>query len=169
VSHASRADSDGPKSTTFDRDMEVPRIQLPLGAHLQSPPKETRSRKETPSMMTQATATSTNSYSQAVITYARKNPVVSAIPKTMFMNTMSSKHLSNSGETSVPHESRRITDSGTSSDINSVPQKPALIKAVSGSQRTIQPAASVNSEVNGRAGQDVAPRISLGPYNWESV
>ena len=83
VSYISLTNTDGSKSAIFTRDKKKSWIQPPPEAHIQAPHKETRSRKETPSMVTQATCASTNSFSQAVITFAMKSPVVSATARTM--------------------------------------------------------------------------------------
>jgi len=88
VSYISLTNTDGPKSAIFTRDKKKSWIQPPPEAHLQPPHKETRSRKETPSLVTQATCASTNSFSQAVITFAMKSPVVSATARTMATNTI---------------------------------------------------------------------------------
>jgi len=120
ASYLSCTDSDA-KSATFARDKETAQIQPPPEAHLQAPYKETRSRKDTPSLMTQATGTSTTSYSHAVITFASKNPVVSAAPKTMLMNTMSSRYISSEG-TVLPREDRLTTVSGTNASIKRASQ-----------------------------------------------
>ena len=88
VSYISLTKTDDPKSAVFTRDKKKSWIQPPPEAHIQVPHKETRSRKETPSLITQATCASTNSFSQAVITFAMKSPVLSATARTMVMNTI---------------------------------------------------------------------------------
>lgn len=159
MSYASRINGDGPKSTIFTRETKRSWIQPPPEAYVQAPSKETRPRKETPSLITQATATTMNSYSQAVITLARKDPVVSATARTMRMSTMSSKRTPTPVDAVTLHQDRPSFDSGTGASINMVPQrKPTLVRTVNGTQRTIQFAASVSRETIGGAGRDIHPR-----------
>lgn len=154
VSYVPSTDSHGRKSTIITRDKKNSLIQPPPDAYLQAPYKEIRSRKETPSLMTQATGTSTNSYSHAVISIARMNPIVSAPARTLMMNTMSSKHTPSPGGTGIPCEDRP--------GVHSVSQrKPTIVKTIKGAHGTPQSAASASWETDGRAGQDVPPRVNL--------
>ena len=151
VSYVSHTDTNGPKSTTlsttFTRDKERSRIQTPPEVHLQTPHKETRSRKETPSMTTQATCVSTNSYSQAVITFAMKNPVVSATARTVTTSATPSRRTSSPVDTIIPHEDRP--------SIEIMPQqKPTLVRDVNGTQQTTQSAASATRETADGTGQN---------------
>lgn len=131
MSHIPRMDSDGPKSTIFTRETKRSWIQPPPEAYLQAPSKETRSRKETPSLNTQATGTSMNSYSQAVITLARKDPVVSATARTMLMNTVPSRRTPSPVDANILREDRPTFDSGTSASIDTAQQqRPTLVRTV---------------------------------------
>ena len=105
TSYVSHTDGDRPKSSILTREKERSGIQPPPEA-LQAPYKETHSRKETPSLMTQATGTSTNSSTQAVITFARKDPVATATARTLLTSTMSSRHRS-PVDMVTPHEAQR--------------------------------------------------------------
>lgn len=149
-----RTGNDGPKSTIFTRDREKSWIQPPPEAYLQAPPNETRSRKETPSLLTQATGTSTNSYTQAVITFARKSPFVSATPRTLHMNTMSSKDASSPGKPVTLREARPSTDSRTGVSISMVPQRrPNLVTTVNNAQGMTQFVAPADWETTGGTSQ----------------
>lgn len=157
----SPTDSDSPKSTIFARDKKNSWIQPPPEAYLQAPYKETRLRKDTPSLMTQATGTSTGSYSQAVITFARKNPFASATAKTLLMDTISSKNTPSPGEIVYPREDRPSTDSGNKANINmGLQQRPILVRTVDGTREITQFPALASWEVNGDAGRDVPSRAN---------
>lgn len=159
-----KSDSNGPKSDVFARDRETSWIQPPPEAYLQAPHKETRSRKETPSLMTQATGTSTNSYSQAVITFARKNPFASATARTLMMNTMSSRNTPSPEETGSPRGVRPTIDTGIGVTINTVPQRrPTLVRTVNGAQKMTGFVASTSWETTGGTGQDMPPQANFPP------
>lgn len=152
VSYVSHTSTDGPKSTIFTRDKERSYIQPPPEVHLKTPYKE-HSRKETPSLITQATGISTNSYSQAVITFAMKNPVASATARTVATSTMPSRRAPSPVDTVIPHEDRPSID---------IPQqKPVLVTNVNGTQRTTQSTTSAVRETVNRTGQNVPSRVSL--------
>ena len=156
-------DSDGPKSTIFIPDKRNSWIQPPPEVHLQAPYKDPRLRKETPSLMTQATGTSTNSYSP-VITYARKNPFVSATAKTLMMNTMSSKNTPSPREKVFSHGARPGIDSGPKVSINMAPQRmPTLVRATNGTQGVTQFVAPASWETVGEAGQDLPSGVNFSP------
>lgn len=159
--YLSRTNSNGSDSTTFTRKDET-WIQPPPEAYLQVPPNETRSRKETPSLITQATYGSANSYSQAVITFASKSPVVSATATTMVTSATPSRHTPSPVDPVTPHEDRPSTDSGTGINFSMVPQqRPTLIKAVNGVQRTAQSAVLASGNTVDGTGRDVPPRVNL--------
>jgi hypothetical protein len=161
VSYVSSTNNHGRKSTIITRDKKSSLIQPPPDAYLQAPYKEIRSRKETPSLMTQATGTSTNSYSHAVISIARMNPIVSAPARTLMMNTMSSKHTPSPGGTGTPREDCPGVGSGTKFNVDTVSQrKPTIVKTIKGAHGTPQSAASASWETDGRAGQDAPPRVN---------
>jgi len=103
--------NDAPKNVT-PRDKELPLIQPPE-AHLRTPRKGTRSRKETSSLSTQATGVSTNSSSHAIITFARKDPVLSANARTIATSTIYSKRAPSPVDTVMPHENNPSVDLGT--------------------------------------------------------
>ena len=166
----SRTDGNGPKNTTLTCDIEKSWIQPPPDVHLQAPSEESRLRKETPSLITQATGISTNSYTQAVISFARKDPVVSATATTMPTNTVPLRRTQSPVDMVIPHEDRPSIDSGTRISVNMVSQQRSTsVRIVNGVQQRVQPAASTNRETNGGAGRDVLPyRISLSkhPYSY---
>ena len=148
VSYLSHTDINGPKSTTlsttFARDKERSWIQTPPEVHLQTPYKETRPRKETPSMTTQGTCVSSNSYSQAVITFAMKNSVVSATARTVTTSATPSRRTPSPVDTVIPHEDRP--------SIEIMPQqKPILVRDVNGTRQATQ---SATRETADGAGQD---------------
>jgi len=164
VKSESRTDSDRQKTTIFTRDKEKSWIQPPPDAYLQAPYNDTRSRKETPSLMTQATGTSTNSYAHAVITHARKSPFVSATPRTLLMNTMSSKDTSSPGKPVTPREPRPSTDSRAGVTISTVQQRrPTLVTTVNNTQGMTQFVAPTDWETTGGVGQDVPARVNFPP------
>ena len=164
VKSESRTGRDGPKSTIFTRDREDSWIQPPPVAYLQAPPNETRSRKETPSLLTQATGTSTHSYSQAVITVARKSPFVSATPRTLLMNTMSSKDASSPGKNPTLREARTSTDSMAGVNISMVPQRrPNLVTTVNNTLGMTQFVAPADWETTGGTGQDMPAWVNFPP------
>lgn len=135
VSYVSHADGNNPKSTIFTRDKKRSWVQPPPEAYLQAPYKETRSRKDTPSMATQATDTTTNSDFQAVIAVARKNPVARATAR-----TMSFRRTASPVDPVVPHEDRPSIDSETRIGKNVVPrQKQTFVGTVSGPSRVKYP------------------------------
>lgn len=101
----------GSRPTTADKDQAW--VQPPPEVYLQDPYKKTRSRKETPSLLTQATGISTISCSQAVVTLARKDPVVSATARTIAASTMSSGRSPSPVDNVMPHENRPSVDWGT--------------------------------------------------------
>lgn len=113
-------------SHTHNHDLKIiissnkdwPLIQLPPEAHLQTPHKETRSRKETPSLWTQATGVSTNSSSQAVITHARKDPVLSATARTVATSSVYSNRAPSPVDTVMPHESNPSIDLGSAARLS---------------------------------------------------
>ena len=158
--YLSRTDSNDSNSTASTHKDES-WIQPPPEAYLQTP-KETRSRKETPSLITQATYGSTGSFSQAVITFASKSRVVSATARTMVTNTTPSKRTPSPVDPVTPHEDRPSTEFGTGIDINVVPQRrPTLIRAVNGVQRTSQSVTLANGDTVDGAGRDVSPRVNF--------
>ena len=158
LSYISRPDSDGPKSTIFTREKKRSWVQPPPEVYLKAPSKETRLRKETPSLMTQATGTSTNSDSQAVISFARKGPVVSATARTLLMNTMSSGRTQSPVDSVMPHEDRPSIDWGTRTSVNMVPQqRPTLFGTVNGTQRMTQSTTSVGQESVSGTGRGPEP------------
>lgn len=160
LTHLSRTDSNDSNSTAFTHKDES-WIQPPPEVYLQTP-KETRSRKETPSLITQATYGSTGSYSQAVITFASKSRVVSATARTMVPNTTPSKRTPPPVDPVTPLEDRPNTDSGTGININMVPQRrPTLIRAVNGVQQIPQSAALANGDTVDGAGRNVPPRVNF--------
>lgn len=159
-----RTGSDGPKNTILTRNWEKSWVQPPPEAYLQAPPNETRSRKETPSLLTQATGTSTNSYSHAVITFAKKSPFVSATPKTLLMNTISSKDASSPGKPVTLREARPSTDSRTGVSISMVPQRrPNLVTTVNNTQGMTQFVAPADWETTRGFDQDVPARVDFIP------
>lgn len=101
----------GSRPTTADKDKAW--IQPPPEAYLRDPYKETRSRKETPSLLTQATGISTNSCSRVVVTFARKDPVVRATARAIETGTMYSGRSPSPVDSVIPHEDRPIVDLGT--------------------------------------------------------
>jgi hypothetical protein len=104
--------NDAPKNVT-PRDKELQLVQPPPEAHLRTPRKGTRSRKETSSLSTQATGVSMNSSSHAVISFARKDPVLSANARTIATSTIYSKHGPSPVDTVMPHENNPSIDLGT--------------------------------------------------------
>lgn len=114
-SHVSPTDNDCPKYSPSTNDKEWPPIPPPPEAYLQVPYKETRVRKETPSLWTQATGVSTMSSSQAVVTLAKKDTVVSATARTVVMNTPSPTRTPSPVDRVMPHESHPSIDFGTRS------------------------------------------------------
>lgn len=98
----------GSRPTTADNDKAW--IQPPPEVYLQDPYKGTRSRKETPSLLTQATGISASSCSQAVVTLARKDPVISATARTIATGTMSSGRSPSPVDSVMPHEDRPSVD-----------------------------------------------------------
>ena len=114
-SHVSSTDNDCPKYYPSTNDKEWPPIPPPPEAYLQVPYKETRVRKETPSLWTQATGVSTMSSSQAVVTLAKKDTVVSATARTVVMNTPSPTRTPSPVDRVMPHESHPSIDFGTRS------------------------------------------------------
>lgn len=158
MSYITSTDSDGPKSTIFTRGKKKSWIQPPPEVYLKAPPKESRLRKETPSLMTQATGTSTNSDSQVVISFASKNTVASATARTLLMNTMSSGRVQSPVDSVMPREDRPSIDSGSRINFNMVPQqRPTLVRTVNGTQRMTQFSASASRETVGGTGQDSKP------------
>lgn len=113
ISYGSHAHDDNPKNLTSP-DKEWFLIQPPPEAHLQTPSKENRLRKDTPSLMTQATGVSTNSSSHAVITLARKDPILSATARTITTSSIHSKRAPSPVDTVMPHESNPSIDLGSS-------------------------------------------------------
>lgn len=109
----------GSRPTTADKERSI--IQPPPNAYLQDPYQGTRSRKETPSLLTQATGTSTNSCSHVVVSLARKDPVISATARTIAVNTISSGYTPPSGITATRYESRPSTNSSTKGRFHSQP------------------------------------------------
>ena len=160
----SRTDGGGPKSTIFTRDREKSWIQPPPEAYLQAPHNDTRSRKETPSLITQATGTSTNSYSHAVISFARKSPFISATPRTLRMNTMSSNDSTSPGKSVSSREPRPSTDSRVGVSISMGPQRrPTLVTTVNITHDMTQFVAPADWETAGGAGQDAPARVNSHP------
>lgn len=145
ANHVSPTDRNSPKDTIFTRDKKRSWIQPPPEAYLQAPYNELRSRKDTPSLATQATDTSTNSYAQAVITFASKNPVTSATARTMLTNTVPLKRMTSPVDAIIPHEDRPSIDIDAGININTV--KPTFVGTVSGPPGIKCPPQSVN---NGR-------------------
>ena len=158
LSYTNSNDSD---ITAFTRKDET-WIQPPPDAYLQVPPNETRSRKETPSLITQATYGSANSCSQGVITFASRSPVVSATARTIVTDATPSTRTPSLVDPVTPQEDRPSPDSGTRINFSMVPQrKPTLIKAVDGVQRTTQSAALTSGDIVDGAGRDVPPRVKF--------
>lgn len=96
-------------------------IQPPPEAHLQTPSKEIRLRKQTPSLLTQATGVSTNSASQAVITHASKGPVLCATARTVTTSTIYSKRAPSPVDTVMPHENNPSIDLGATARFSVYP------------------------------------------------
>jgi hypothetical protein len=162
MAHLPHTNNDVSDSTTLAHKDET-WIRPPPEAYLQVP-NETRSRKETPSLITQATYGSVNSYSQAVITYASKSPVVSATARTMVTNTTPSKPTPSLVDPVSPYEDRPNTDSRTGINFSMVSQqRPALIKTINTVQRTTQPAVLANGNTVDGAGRDVPPGVIFPP------
>lgn len=133
VSYVSRTDRSGPESTILTPDKKMSWIQPPPEAHLQASHKETRSRKDTPSTATQATDTSTNSYSQAVITVAMKNRVMSATARTMLTDTIPSRRTPSPVDAVIPHEDRPSIDIETGINIKTVTRRrPTFVGTIGG-------------------------------------
>lgn len=94
-------------------DEERSPIQPLPEVHFQiTPCKERRLRRETPSLMTQATCMSTNSSCQAVITFAKKDPVLSATARTVATGTVHPGRAPSPVDTVMPHESNPSIDWG---------------------------------------------------------
>lgn len=109
-----------PRSRPTTADKDEAWIQPPAEAYLRDPYKETRSRKETPSLLTQATGISSNSCSQVVVTFARKDPVVRATARAVATSTMYSGRSPSPVDSVIPREDRPIVDLGARGKI--VPQ-----------------------------------------------
>lgn len=156
-----------PKSTIFTPDEKKSWIQPPPEAFLHAPHKEFRSRKETPSLMTQATVTSTNSYAQAVISYAKKNPFVTATPRTLLMNTVASRNTPTTpGEAVTSREVRPGIDPGTGVPISTAPlRRPTLVSATDDTQGVTQFAAPADWETTGGTGRGAPPRVDFSPHS----
>jgi hypothetical protein len=113
VSYVSHTDSSAWKRFTFSSNKERTSIQPPPEAYLQAPYRGTRQRSETPSLLTQATNVSASSYTQAVITHARKDPVASATARTITVDNMPPSRTPSPVDTVMPHEQNPSIDLGT--------------------------------------------------------
>lgn len=112
-SYVSCTSNDGSKEFTSPIEKEKLQIRPPPEAHLPAPFKESRSRKQTPSLLTQATCISTASCSQVEVTHARKGLVLCARAKTVAMSTTPSIRASSPVDTVLPHENNPSVDFGT--------------------------------------------------------